>query len=40
MFVNQGDSRVRLGDVATSGPLQRPNLEAWLRTRGFTIEHG
>ena len=39
VFVAQGGDRVRLGETATSGPLQQPNLEAWLRTRGFTVEH-
>ena len=39
LFVGQGAVRVRLGETATTGPLQQSNLEAWLRTRGFAIEH-
>ena len=39
VFVTQADTRVRLGDANTAGTLQPANLEAWLRTRGFKVEH-
>lgn len=38
LFLAQGESRVRLGDVNAIVPLQSSRLAEWLRAAGFTVD--
>ena len=38
LFAQQGEARIRLGDVEAVPPLQLVNLESWIRGQGFKVE--
>lgn len=38
LFLDQAQSRVRLGDASVIVPLQSARLQEWLRAEGFTVE--
>ena len=38
LFLEQGDTRIRLGDVSAIMPLQSSRLQEWLRAAGFAVD--